>query len=82
MPAPRTAIGVCYGPRCSDFGSREMAEELKQLGLEVEALDCQSLCPHAPAIRMTDRFIHRATVERVTGYLAQKAQESQAKKQA
>jgi len=71
MTAPKAAIGVCYGPRCSDFGSREMAEELKKQGLEVEALDCQSLCPHAPAIRVTDRFIHRATVERVTDYLAQ-----------
>ncbi|WP_157821234.1 hypothetical protein [Mariprofundus ferrinatatus] len=42
-----------------------MAEELRQQGFEVEDLDCQSLCPHAPAIRVGDRFIHRATLEQV-----------------
>jgi len=65
MSASKPAIGVCYGPRCSDFGSRDMAEELRKQGYEVEDLDCQSLCPHAPAIRVGDRFIHRATAEKL-----------------
>ena len=65
MSDAKSAIGVCYGPRCSDFGSREMADQLRKLGHEVEDLDCQSLCPHAPAIRVHDRFVHRATVEKV-----------------
>ncbi|GAV21269.1 hypothetical protein MMIC_P2251 [Mariprofundus micogutta] len=70
--ACKGTVGVCYGPRCSDFGSREMAKELRQNGYEVEDLDCQSLCPHAPAIRVGDRFIHRATLERIN----EKLQES------
>jgi len=35
------------------------------MGHEVEDLDCQSLCPHAPAIRVGDRFVHKATMEKV-----------------
>ncbi len=65
MSSSMPAIGVCYGPRCSDFASRAMAEELRQQGYEVEDLDCQSLCPHAPAVRVGDRFIHRATAEKI-----------------
>jgi len=42
-----------------------MAEELRKMGHEVEDLDCQSLCPHAPAIRVGDRFVHKATMEKV-----------------
>lgn len=42
-----------------------MAEQLRQQGYAVEEMDCVSLCPHAPAIRVHDRFIHRATLKRV-----------------
>jgi len=42
-----------------------MADQLRKLGYEVEDLDCCSLCPHAPAIRVHDRFVHRATLEKV-----------------
>lgn len=65
MSCDRKLIGACYGPRCSDFGSREMADRLREMGHEVEDLDCQSLCPHAPAIRVHDRFVHKATLEKV-----------------
>jgi len=65
MSEVKSKIGVCYGPRCSDFGSRDMAEVLRKQGHAVEDLDCQSLCPHAPAIRVGDRFVHRATLEQV-----------------
>ncbi|ATX80428.1 hypothetical protein Ga0123461_2022 [Mariprofundus aestuarium] len=65
MCSNKKVIGVCYGPRCSDFGGRDMAEALREMGHEVENLDCQSLCPHAPAIRVNGRFVHRATIERV-----------------
>ena len=71
MSAGTSKVGVCYGPRCSDFGSRDMAEILRQKGHEVEDLDCQSLCPHAPAIRVGDRFVHRATLEQVDEKLKQ-----------
>jgi len=59
------AVGVCHGPRCGDYGGRALAAELSQRNIEIEALDCQSLCPYAPIVRLQDRFIHRATMERV-----------------
>jgi len=45
-------VGVCHGPRCGDYGGRELAENLNLKGVAFEVLDCQSLCPHAPVVRI------------------------------
>lgn len=45
-------IGVCHGPRCSDYGGRALAERFKQTEIPFERLECQSLCPHSPVVRV------------------------------
>ena len=61
--APR--IEVCHGPKCSDFGSRELSKELAELGIKSSAGDCRSQCPHAPVLFIDDRLIPGATVGKV-----------------
>ena len=58
-------IEVCHGPKCSDFGSRELSKELNGLGIRSSAGDCRSQCPHAPVVFIDDRMVPKATVEKV-----------------
>jgi len=57
------AVAVCHGPRCGDYGGKALAKKLRAEGYSVEALPCQSLCPHGPIARTADQVLHRATVE-------------------
>jgi len=63
----QSVVGICLGPRCRDYGGLALSEQLKCQDVAVETLDCQSLCPYSPIVRLHDRVIHRATDERVTG---------------
>jgi len=67
----RATVGVCHGPRCGDCGGRALAAELRERGVRVEVLDCQSLCPHAPVARLPDRALLRAGPEQVICAVAQ-----------
>jgi len=65
VPKPAPHIEVCLGPKCSDFGSRELSKELDALGIQSSAGDCRSQCPHAPVVFINDRMIPKATIEKV-----------------
>jgi len=58
-------IAVCHGPRCSDYGGRALAEQLMKQDMAFEILDCQSLCPHFPIVRIDGAVLHRASLEKV-----------------
>ncbi|MDQ6996558.1 MAG: hypothetical protein Q9M82_03750, partial [Mariprofundus sp.] len=57
----KIAVGVCHGPRCGDYGGRALAVELRHRKIEVEALDCQSLCPYSPIVRLHEHFLTQAS---------------------
>lgn len=58
-------VGVCHGPRCAAYGGKALLAELKAEGIAAEAVDCQSLCPSSPVVRLAGRCLHRATLEDV-----------------
>jgi len=58
-------IGVCHGPRCGDYGGRALAEQFMQAGISFEKLDCQSLCPHAPVVRVDGVVKLKANIAKV-----------------
>ena len=62
---PTPHIEVCHGPKCSDFGGRELSDELDAFDIQSFAGDCRSQCPHAPVVFVDDRLITKATVEKV-----------------
>jgi len=64
MPQQRR-VAVCHGPRCGDYGGRALAEQLTDSGIQVERLDCQSLCPHAPIVRIDGIVKLRAKLDKV-----------------
>lgn len=55
------AVGICLGPRCGDYGGRELLAALARHGIPARSLGCQSLCPHAPVACLPDRCLLRAT---------------------
>jgi len=69
-PVPH--IEVCHGPKCSDFGSRELSKGLDGLGIQSIAGDCRSQCPHAPVVFVDDRMTPKATVEKVMDHTKHK----------
>ena len=60
---PRIRPGICHGPRCRDYGGAALLAGLRIRGIAVEAIDCQSLCPHAPVVRLPDRCLPRAGLD-------------------
>ncbi len=58
-------IGICQGPRCGGYGGAELLSALAGRGVPVVPLDCQSLCPHAPVVRLPDRCLLQATLSEV-----------------
>jgi len=62
---PTPCIEVCHGPKCSDFGGRELSKELDALGIKSSAGDCRSQCPHAPVVFIDDRMLTKASVEKI-----------------
>lgn len=69
-PSKEPTIEVCHGPKCSDFGGRELSKELDALGIESSAGDCRSQCPHAPVVFINDRMVTKATVEKTLGEIS------------
>ncbi|MES0372528.1 MAG: (2Fe-2S) ferredoxin domain-containing protein [Mariprofundaceae bacterium] len=60
-----SSVEVCHGPKCSDFGGRDLSKELDALGIHSFAGDCRSLCPHAPVVLVDDRLITKATATKI-----------------
>jgi len=63
--AVKPTIEVCYGPECSDCGSREMGDRLKALGYTVVDGDCRDQCPNAPMVLVDNRMITDASMEKI-----------------
>ena len=59
-------IEVCFGPECSDKGSRELAKELEGL-LSTKCImgDCRSQCANAPLVLVAKQGVVTATVDKV-----------------
>ncbi|HKJ83336.1 MAG TPA: hypothetical protein VJ961_04860 [Mariprofundaceae bacterium] len=57
--------GICHGPRCRDYGGRDLLAVLNERGIAAKVIDCQSLCPHSPVVRLPHCHLHRTTAEEV-----------------
>ena len=69
-------IEVCFGPECSDKGSRELAEELEGLlGIKCMMGDCRSQCANAPLVLVAKQGVVTATVDKVLAKLKQVQEE-------
>jgi len=55
--------GVCLGPRCSDYGGKELLQALRQRGILACAIGCQSLCTYSPVVHASNRHLLRASLE-------------------
>jgi len=62
---PRIRPGVCHGPRCRDYGGADLLARLQAAGIDAVAIDCQSLCPHSPVVRLPGRCLPRAKLDTV-----------------
>jgi len=58
-------IEICYGPQCSDDGGRELADELKAMGITSSMGDCRDQCPNAPMVLVNNRMICQASLKKV-----------------
>ncbi|MFC1536805.1 (2Fe-2S) ferredoxin domain-containing protein [Pseudomonadota bacterium] len=58
-------IKVCHGARCLDYGGQALAAEMKSVGLESEAGECQSLCPHSPVVHLNEKLIPKASIDKI-----------------
>jgi len=66
------SIEVCFGPECSDKGSRELAGELESvLGSKCIMGDCRSQCANAPLVLVAKQGVVRATVDKVVAKIKQ-----------
>ncbi len=66
------AIEVCFGPECSDKGSRELAKELEgMLGKKCIMGDCRSQCANAPLVLVAKQGVVTATVDKVLAKIKQ-----------
>lgn len=63
-------VEICFGPQCSDAGSRDLAAELKASGISCTIGDCRGQCPHAPLVLVDQHMISKASVEKVEAQLA------------
>jgi len=59
-------VGVCHGSRCADYGGKELAAALRLQGVGFEILACQSLCPHAPVVRIDGLAKLKANLEKIS----------------
>jgi NADH:ubiquinone oxidoreductase subunit E len=66
------SIEVCFGPECSDKGSRELASELESLlGSKCIMGDCRSQCANAPLVLVDKQGVVTATVDKVLAKIKQ-----------
>ena len=71
-------IEVCFGPECSDKGSRELAKALEErLGIKCLMGDCRSQCANAPLVLVAKQGVVTATVDKVLAKI-KKVQEEEA----
>ena len=61
----RPTIEVCFGPECSDKGSRELAKELEGLGHTIVMGDCRSQCANSPLVLVKNKSVVTATCAKV-----------------
>ncbi len=64
-------IEVCQGPECSQCGGPELLAELNMLGIAAQAGHCQGLCHEAPMVRIGERALADACVDKIIARLAQ-----------
>jgi NADH:ubiquinone oxidoreductase subunit E len=66
-------IEVCFGPECSDKGSRELAKELEGLLGTKKCImgDCRSQCANAPLVLVDKQGVVTATVDKVLAKIKQ-----------
>ena len=69
-------VEVCFGPDCSDKGSRELAKELKGLGIDSLMGDCRSQCANAPLVLVENQGVVTANIEKVLAKIKQVQQEN------
>jgi len=58
-------IEVCFGPDCSDKGSRELAKGLEALGHTIVMGDCRSQCANSPLVLVANQGVVNATCAKV-----------------
>jgi len=58
-------IEVCFGPDCSDKGSRELAKELEALGHSIIMGDCRSQCANSPLVLVANQSVVNASCAKV-----------------
>jgi len=65
-------VEVCFGPDCSDKGSRELAKELESL-LDSKCMmgDCRSQCSNSPLVLVSNQGVVNATVDKVLAKIKQ-----------
>ena len=69
-------LEVCFGPECSDKGSRELAKELEALlGTTCIMGDCRSQCANAPLVLVAKQGVVAATVDKVLTKIKQVQEE-------
>lgn len=65
MNKEQLKIEVCFGPDCSDKGSRELAKELEALGHHIVMGDCRSQCANSPLVLVDNQGVVIATCAKV-----------------
>ena len=65
MNKAQLKIEVCFGPDCSDKGSRDLAKELEALGYAIIMGDCRSQCANSPLVLVENQSVVTATCAKV-----------------
>ncbi len=60
-----TAVEVCQGPECGEYGGPQLLEALRAAGYPAMAGHCRGLCHYAPVASVDDRCLGDATPEKV-----------------
>jgi len=72
------SVEVCFGPECSDKGSRELAQELEGLlGIKCMMGDCRSQCANAPLVLVAKQGVVTANVDKVLAKIKQVQQDGE-----
>ncbi|HKI61122.1 MAG TPA: hypothetical protein VKA31_02405 [Mariprofundaceae bacterium] len=58
-------VGICLGPRCGDYGGRDLLAALLARGIRAQGIDCQSLCQASPVVRLPGHCLLHASLEDV-----------------
>lgn len=58
-------VEICHGPKCGDYGGKANADALRERGILVQELPCQSLCQHAPVAKVNGIALLKSTPESI-----------------